>query len=100
MAEDPKLQKLATRREGNAVYSTYYHIPRCTQDLLDRSKLIETGTALGGTLVLLIKEIGTDALFALMRLLARAGETQALERVRTLYRRYRDGDLAREITED
>lgn len=94
LAEDPKLQQLATRREGNAVYSTYYHIPRCTQDLLDRSKLIETGTALGGTLVLLIKEIGTDALFALMRLLARAGETQGLERLSTLYRRYRDEDLA------
>jgi len=45
-------------------------------------------------LVLLIKEIGTDALFALMRLLARAGEAQGLERVRTAYRRYRDGDLA------
>jgi 4-hydroxybutyryl-CoA dehydratase/vinylacetyl-CoA-Delta-isomerase len=94
LAESPKFQQLATRREGNAVYSTYYHIPRSTQDLLDRSKLIETGTALGGTLVLLIKEIGTDALFALMRLLSRAGETQGLERVRTLYRRYRDGDLA------
>src|SRR5580700_2613012 len=94
LAEDPKLQQLATRREGNAVYSTYYYIPRCTRDLLDRSKLIETGTALGGTLVLLIKEIGTDALFALMRLLARAGEAQGLERVRTAYRRYRDGDLA------
>ena len=94
LAENPKFQQLATRREGNAIYSTYYHIPRCAQDLLDRSKLIETGTALGGTLVLLIKEIGTDALFALMRLLARAGETQGLERVRTLYSSYRDGDLA------
>jgi len=94
LAENPKFQQLATRLEGNAVYSTYYHIPRGTQDLLDRSKLIETGTALGGTLVLLIKEIGTDALFALMRLLARAGEAQGLERVRTVYRRYRDGDLA------
>jgi aromatic ring hydroxylase len=94
LAENPKFQQLATRREGNAVYSTYYHIPRCAQDLLDRSKLIESGTALGGTLVLLIKEIGTDALFALMRLLSRAGETQGLERVRTLYRKYRDGDLA------
>jgi 4-hydroxybutyryl-CoA dehydratase / vinylacetyl-CoA-Delta-isomerase len=94
LAENPKFQQLATRHEGNAVYSTYYHIPRCSQDLLDRSRLIETGTALGGTLVLLIKEIGTDALFALMRLLARAGETQGLERVRALYRSYRDGDLA------
>jgi aromatic ring hydroxylase len=56
--------------------------------------LIETGTALGATLVLLVKEIGTDALFALMRLLAHSGETQGLERVRSLYRKYRDGDLA------
>lgn len=94
LAEDPKLQDLATRREGNEVYSTYYHIPRSAKDLLDRSKLIETGTALGATLVLLVKEIGTDALFALMRMLTRSGETQGLERVRTLYRTYRDGDLA------
>ncbi len=94
LAENPKFQQLAKRREGNSVYSTYYHIPCCAQDLLDRSKLIETGTALGGTLVLLIKEIGTDALFALMRMLSRAGETQGLERARTLYRKYRDGDLA------
>jgi 4-hydroxybutyryl-CoA dehydratase / vinylacetyl-CoA-Delta-isomerase len=94
LAEDPKLKDLATRREGNEVYSTYYHLPRSAKDLLDRSKLIEAGTALGGTLVLLIKEIGTDALFALMGVLARRGETQGLERVKTLYRRYRDEDLA------
>ena len=94
LAEDPKLRDLATRREGKDTYSTYYQIPRCAQDLLDRSKLIETGTALGGTLVLLVKEIGTDALFALIRLLARSGETQGLERVKALYRKYRDGDFA------
>jgi aromatic ring hydroxylase len=94
LAEDPKLRDLATRREGNDVYSTYYHIPRSAKDLLDRSKLIETGTALGATLVLLVKEIGTDALFALMRVLARSGEMQGLERVKTLYQRYRDGDVA------
>jgi len=94
LAEGPKFRDLATRREGDHVYSTYYHIPRNAQDLLDRSKLIETGTALGATLVLLVKEIGTDALFALMRLLARGGEMQGLERVRALYRKYRDGDLA------
>ncbi len=94
LAEDSKLKDLATRHEGNEVYSTYYHIPRSAKDLLDRSKLIETGTTLGATLVLLVKEIGTDALFALMRLLARSKETQGLERVSTLYRKYRHGDLA------
>jgi 4-hydroxybutyryl-CoA dehydratase/vinylacetyl-CoA-Delta-isomerase len=94
LAEDPKYRNLATRRDGDREYSTYYHIPHSTKDLLDRSKLIETGTALGATLVLLVKEIGTDALFALMRLLARSGEKQALERVTTIYRKYRDADMA------
>ena len=50
-------------------YSAYYGIPRSTVDLLARSKLIETTTAIGGTMVTLIKEIGTDALFALQRCL-------------------------------
>ena len=44
----------------------------------------------GGTIPPLIKEIGTDALFALQRVLA--GEE--LERARTFYRHCRDGDLA------
>jgi aromatic ring hydroxylase len=94
LAEHPDTRDLAIRHEENEAYSTYYHIPRCAQDLRDRCKLIETGTAQGGTLVLLIKEIGTDALFALMRLLGRCGEMQGLERVRNLYRKYREGDLA------
>jgi aromatic ring hydroxylase len=94
LAENPKFRDLATRREGNDVYSTYYHIPRTANDLLERSRLIETGTALGATLVLLVKEIGTDALFALMRLLARSGEKEGLERVTALYRKCRNDDLA------
>jgi 4-hydroxybutyryl-CoA dehydratase / vinylacetyl-CoA-Delta-isomerase len=94
LAEKPQFKDLATRREGTDAYSTYYQIPRCSKDLLDRSKLIETGTALGATLVLLIKEIGTDALFALMRLLARDKEKQGLERISALYQKYRDGDFA------
>jgi 4-hydroxybutyryl-CoA dehydratase/vinylacetyl-CoA-Delta-isomerase len=94
LAEDPNFRDLAMRREGDDIYSTCYHIPRNSQDLLDRSKLIETGTALGATLVLLIKEIGTDALFALMRVFTRAGETQSLERVQSLYRKYCHGDSA------
>ena len=94
LAEDPKHRDLAIRHEGNEAYSTYYHIPRSTKDLLDRSKLIETGTAQGGTLVLLIKEIGTDALFALMRVLGRGSEMEGLEKVRSLYQKYRQGDVA------
>ena len=62
-----------------------------------RSALIERATALGGTLVVLIKEIGTDALFAL-RLLASYMDknmgTSYLERVRKFHDHCRENDLA------
>ena len=70
--------------------SAYYRIPRSAEDLLARSKLIETVTAAGGTMVTLIKEIGTDALFALQRTL----EGEELERVRRFYRHCLENDLA------
>ena len=94
MAEDPKYRDLALARDGNDLYSAYYRIPRDAKDLFSRSKLIEAGTAEGATLVILIKEIGTDALFALKRVLGRAGEKQGLERVNAFYRWCRDRDLA------
>lgn len=51
--------------DGKARYSKYFKIPQDAQDLLDRSRMIDLGTRLAGTVVLLIKEIGTDCLFAL-----------------------------------
>ena len=59
----------------------------------------EAGTAEGATLVLLIKEIGTDALFALKRVLARSGEAQGLARVEAFYRNCRDKDLAMAVAQ-
>ena len=53
--------------DGGNEYSRYYHIPRTPDDQLRRSALIEQATAAGETLVVLIKEIGTDALFGLLR---------------------------------
>jgi 4-hydroxybutyryl-CoA dehydratase / vinylacetyl-CoA-Delta-isomerase len=94
LAENPKWRELAVHREGGEEYSAYYRIPRDAKDLLARSKLIEAGTAAGATLVILIKEIGTDALFALMRVLSRSGEAPGLERVRAFYRQCRDRDFA------
>jgi aromatic ring hydroxylase len=94
LAENPKVRDLAVYREQDEEYSAYYRIPRNAKDLAARSKLIETATTLGATLVILIKEIGTDALFALQRVLARNGETKALERVNTFYQHCRDRDLA------
>jgi len=61
MAEDSRYRDLAVV-EGR---SRYFVPPRSAEDLLARSRLIESATRQGGTLVVLIKEIGSDALFGL-----------------------------------
>jgi 4-hydroxybutyryl-CoA dehydratase / vinylacetyl-CoA-Delta-isomerase len=94
LAEDPEFRDLAVHREGNETYSAYYRVPRDSKDLIARTKLIEAGTAKGATLVILIKEIGTDAIFALKRLLARAQYAEGLSRVNAFYQRCREKDLA------
>src|SRR6202051_3012971 len=99
MAENPKFRELAVHHEGSEEYSAYYRVPRNSQDLLSRSKLIETGTAEGATLVLLIKEIGTDALFALTRVLGRSGDADGIKRVEAFYKRCRENDLAMAVAQ-
>jgi 4-hydroxybutyryl-CoA dehydratase/vinylacetyl-CoA-Delta-isomerase len=71
--------------------SPYYTIPRSTADLLARSALVEESTRRGRTLVVLIKEIGTDALFALHRV---THGTDAYARVESYFEHCRDRDLA------
>ena len=92
IGHDPTYRDLAVAKdpETGEEYSAYYKVPRSADDLLDRSKLIETVTALGGTMVTLVKEIGSDALFALERVL----RGEALDRARAFARHCRAGDLA------
>ena len=97
MAELPEHADLALVEENGRRFSRYYAVPRNADDLFKRSQLIETATRLGGTLVVLIKEIGSDALLGL-RLVChevdkRAG-TSYLERVRRFHEHCRDNDLA------
>ena len=95
LAADPAHRDLAVATDPEAgAYSAYYRVPRSPGDLAKRSALIEHATAAGGTLVILVKEIGTDAIFALMRVLARTGEAEGLERLEAFYRHCRDHDLA------
>lgn len=97
MAEDPAYRDLAVVTEGTDQYSRYFKIPANNDDLLKRSQLIEAATALGKTLVVLVKEIGTDALFALHRVSRQVDqkyETNYYQRVEAFYRHCRDNDLA------
>src|SRR5436190_1354088 len=96
MAEDPATRDLAVVEEGADRYSRYYKIPRSTDDLLKRSQLIEAATAAGKTLVVLVKEIGSDALFALHRISRQVDqkyESDYYARVEKFYRHVRDNDL-------
>ena len=97
MAEDPEYRELSIVDEAGDSYSRYFKIPTSTDDLLKRSQLIEAATALGKTLVVLVKEIGTDALFALHRVSRQVDqkyETDYLSRVQAFYKHCRDNDLA------
>ncbi|MEW6298236.1 MAG: 4-hydroxyphenylacetate 3-hydroxylase N-terminal domain-containing protein [Thermodesulfobacteriota bacterium] len=97
MAEDPRYRDLAvvTDPQTGEPYSRYYHIPRDSEDLLRRSRLIAASTREGATLVVLIKEIGTDALFALHIVaeeMAKRGKPEYKERVQKYYRLCQDKD--------
>src|SRR5437867_6268238 len=99
MAEDPRYRDLAvvTDPQSGERYSRYYHLPRNAEDLLQRSALIAASTREGATLVVLIKEIGTDALLALRIIgerMAAAGKPEYRERIQKYYRQCRDNDLA------
>jgi aromatic ring hydroxylase len=77
--------------------SRYYQIPRSADDLRSRSALIELATSEGATLVVLIKEIGTDALFALLRVASVVDarhQTAYGRRVEAFYDHCRRHDLA------
>jgi aromatic ring hydroxylase len=102
MAEDPNYRDLAVVNEDGDEYSRYFKIPASTDDLLQRSKLIETATAIGKTLVPLVKEIGTDAIFGLhkvTRQIDQKYETDYLKRVQAFYRHCRDNDLTMSVAQ-
>src|SRR6478672_8638241 len=98
VAEDPNYRDLATVQTADeGLISRYYHLPENADDLIKRSKLIETTTRLGHTLVILIKEIGTDALFALHLISKQTDEqfgTEYSHRVKKFFDHCRKNDLA------
>jgi 4-hydroxybutyryl-CoA dehydratase / vinylacetyl-CoA-Delta-isomerase len=77
--------------------SRYYIPPTNTEDLLKRREMIETSTREASGVVLLIKEIGTDALFAMTLNARKVDEkygTDYLDRVRKYHAECRSRDLS------
>lgn len=97
LAEDPAHRELCVVSDANGEYSRYYHLPRSPDDLQKRRALIELATTEGATLVILIKEIGTDALCGLLRVSSLVDQqhgTEYTKRVQDYYEHCRDNDLA------
>jgi aromatic ring hydroxylase len=92
LTSDPRHRDLAVVEDPDTGTSSsaMYRVPRSTDDLLARSRLIEATTAEAAALVTLTREIGSDALFALLRCLDGA----ELDRATAFAARCRDGDLA------
>ncbi len=104
IAHQPEHRSLAVYRDPGSgqEYSRYFKIPSVSEDLLKRSELIETSTRRGRTLVVLVKEIGTDCLFALHLIARQMDEklgTTYLARVRAVYEHCRDNDLAMAVAQ-
>ncbi len=103
LAEDPAYGDLlvTTDPETGGPISRYFLIPRTAEDLLRRRELIETVTRAGDSFVPLVKEIGTDAFFALMIVCAQVDRTGTpyLERVRRAHARCRDEDLTMAVAQ-
>lgn len=95
LADDPKHRALAVADRDGESFSFYFHLPQNSADLARRSRLIEAGTTEGATLVLLVKEIGTDAIFALTRVLSRQpDDAELLARLKAFHERCRNEDWA------
>ncbi len=70
LADHPEYRSLAIVDGDEEPYSRYYFIPQDADDLRRRRDLIAAATRLGGTVVPLIHEIGSDALFGLLHVAA------------------------------
>jgi 4-hydroxybutyryl-CoA dehydratase / vinylacetyl-CoA-Delta-isomerase len=104
IADNPSYRDLAIFKDPQTgqQYSRYFKIPTTAEDLLKRSQLIESSTRLGNTLVVLIKEIGTDCLFALHLVAQQMDEklgTKYLPRVRAIFEHCRNNDLAMAVAQ-
>jgi 4-hydroxybutyryl-CoA dehydratase/vinylacetyl-CoA-Delta-isomerase len=97
-AQDPAHQELATYQdESGARLSRYWKLPVGPEDLLRRHELIDHGTRQGHGVFLIIKEIGSDFLFAhtvVSHQMEERLKAPYHERLKAYHRHVREHDLA------
>lgn len=101
--ENPQYRDLVTfSPDGKTRYSRYFKVPENSEDLLKRSQIIDLGTRLASTVVLLIKEIGTDCLFTLniiSKQMDKQLHTGYLNRVKSYHDHCMENDLAMAVAQ-
>lgn len=94
--QEPHRELFTWTGDDGQAHSRYFKRPESSADLLNRREMIETSTREGGSVVLLVKEIGTDALFALdlvSRVVDDKAGTEYNSRVAAFHEHCRDKDL-------
>ncbi len=103
IAEEPEHRELLTYLdEKGQRHSRYFKVPRNADDLLRRRECIEASTRAGHGVVLLIKEIGTDCLFASRAVathMAAKGKPEYLPRLERYHATCQEQDVAMAVAQ-
>ncbi len=96
--DDPHHRGLALTEDDDGVpINRFYKLPRTADDLLKRREMIAETTRAGRALIVLVREIGTDYLYA-SHIVTKAMEDRAKapyhERLRAFWKHVAHGDLA------
>ena len=102
LAADPRHRELVCYEESGRTLNRFYKLPVSADDLLKRRELIAEGTRAGRAIVQLIREIGTDFLFA-HTVIAHAMQARLkapyYERLRAYHRYVAENDLAMAVAQ-
>jgi aromatic ring hydroxylase len=97
IAEDPRHRDLARCTENGREINRFYKLPRTAEDLLRRRQMIAETTRAGRALIVLIREIGTDYLYAhhiVTHTMQEALKAPYHERLRAYHAYVAENDLA------
>jgi aromatic ring hydroxylase len=97
IADDPAHRALVRYQEDGRELNRFYRLPRNAEDLLRRREMIAETTRAGRALIVLIREIGTDYLFAAHIATHEMQERLRApyhERLRAYHRQVAEDDLA------
>jgi len=97
IADDPKHRELVRYTEDGRELNRFYKLPRTAEDLLRRREMIAATTQAGRALIVLIREIGTDFLYAnhiVTHAMQEKLKAPYHERLKAYHRHVAENDLA------